>query len=493
MQSTEVSPSGKWSILSVICLGTLMTTIDGSIVNIALPTIANAFGEPLNGKVQWTIIVYLVTLASTLLAFGKLADTYGAKRIWSAGILLFTLGSVACGFAPSLLWLILFRGVQAFGASMMLAPSAALISHTFSAAERGKALGINSVVVSIGVSSGPIMGGYLTDYLSWHWIFFINLPIGIVTYFWTLRVLPDTTPSTREPQSFDALGGLLIALGLGGLTLGLSFGTEWGWSSPYIITALVVGTLASAAAYRVERRAPNPLIDLSLFDNRMFTLSFFTLLLCSMTIVTIVFLLPFYYEQLLGLSTSRSGLLMTPASIAIGLVGPFAGRLSDKYGSDYLVPAGLSLSALSIFLLYYLDSTTAISFVVGALVLSGVGRGLFFPANSSTLMNNTPVSGLGTGSSMLSTGRMIGQSLGIALTGAVFVGLGGAQAGNALEGRGGDPALQEVFTQAFGSCMLVACAIGIFAVVLSLLRSRTHGKLRVAPPTPVIEPPAGLQ
>ena len=465
-----------------------MNTLDASIVNIALPSIANAFGQPLNGKVQWTIIVYLVVLASTLLAFGRLADMYGGKRVWSAGIIVFTVGSVACGLAPSLTALITFRGLQGLGASMMMAPSAALISHTFSSTERGRALGINAVVVSVGVSSGPVLGGYLTQYLSWEYIFFINLPIGVITYFWTLHTLPQAPHAHRSNERFDVWGGILIAVGLGGLTLGTSFGPDWGWDSPRILAALGLGLAGTFAAYFVERRVADPLVNLSFFNNRMFTLSFVTLLLCSMTIVTAVLLLPFYYEQLRDFSTSRSGLLMTPAALALGVVGPVAGRLSDRFGSTYLVPLGLLLNAVSFLMLCFVDARTAVGYVVLALIISGVGRGMFFPANSSTLMNNTPPEGLGIGSSMLSTGRLIGQSVGIALAGALFNGLDGATAGDALEHGTRTAALEGTFVHAFGTAMLVAGAIGLVATIVSLLRGRTRPSRANA--APASAPPA---
>ena len=467
--------TGKWAVLSVISLGALMTTIDGSIVNIALPSIANAYGQPLNGRVQWTVIVYLLVLASTLLAFGKLSDTYGSKRIWTRGIVAFTLGSVACGFAPSLNLLIFFRALQAVGASMMLAPSTALIAKTFTNNDRGRALGINAVVVSIGVSAGPILGGYITQYLSWHWIFFINLPLGVLTYFWTLRVLPTpaaAVPSPTPAPRFDYLGGGLLALGLAGLTLALSFGAEWGWSSPAIIGAGGLGSLALAGAYAVERRAANPLLKLDLFRNQTFTFSFLSLLFSSAAIVSIGLLLPFYYEQLRGFSTATSGLMLAPMSIALGLTGPFAGALSDKVGSKYLVPLGLVLITGSMLLLGGISATATTGYLVVILVISGVGRALFFPANTNTLMTSTPAADQSSASSVLSTGRMVGQAMGIALAGAVFGGLGGAVAGESLEHGAATPALRQTFLHAFHVAMLVSGGVGGLGVVTSLLRHR---------------------
>nr|WP_157974486.1 MFS transporter [Lewinella sp. IMCC34183] len=249
-----------------------------------------------------------------------------------------------------------------------------------------------------------------------------------------------------------------------------------------------MGLTSTLGAYFVERRVTNPLVNLSFFYNRMFTLFFLTLLLCSMTIVTVVLLLPFYYEQLRGFGTSRSGLLMTPAALVLGVVGPVAGRLSDRFGSTYLVPLGLLLNALSFFMLYFVDSSTAVAYIVLILVIDGVGLGIFFPANSSTLMNNPPAERMGVGSSMLSTGRLIGQSVGIALAGAIFNGLQGATAKNSLEHGQRTAALESTFSHAFATVMLVAGAIGLAATIVSLLRGRSSASPEG--PAPALVPPA---
>ena len=470
IRNSAQPPKNKWVILSVICLGAFMTSLDGSIVNIALPTVSKAFGVSLNGQIQWVVIGYLVTIAATLLTFGRLADAVGAKRIWSLGIIFFAASSAACGFAPGLVWLVVFRAVQGLGAAMILATSAALITDTFPGNQRGRALGINAVVVSLAVSTGPVLGGLITEYASWRWIFFINVPIGILNFFWTLRTLPPDQKG--QASGFDFIGAALLALGLGGLTLGLSFGRQWGWSSLPILAALGLGVLSFAAALLTETRVEHPLIDLDLFKNRTFTSATFSLMLAFVAFFSATFLLPFYFEQLRGFSTSRAGLLLVPLTVGIGLIGPLSGALADRIGSRLLAPLGLAVSAVGLFLISRFDGDTALWFVIAALAASGVGLGVFASPNSSSLMGAAPGDKRGVASGLLATSRTVGQALGIAVAGAIFGGLGGAVAGNRLAQGAAGAGLAATFARAFDTALLVAAGVAAVAFVVALLRDR---------------------
>ncbi len=469
-QNSLQQPKNKWVILSVICLGAFMTSLDGSIVNIALPTVSRAFGVALNGQIQWVVIGYLIVIAATLLTFGRLSDAVGAKRIWSLGIIFFAVSSAACGFAPALIWLVVFRAVQGVGAAMILATSAALITETFPGSQRGRALGINAVVVSLAVSTGPVLGGLITEYASWRWIFFINVPIGVVNYFWTLRTLPPDQKS--RASGFDFTGAALLALGLGGLTLGLSFGRQWGWSSLPILAALGLGVLSFAAALFTETRVKRPLIDLTLFQNRTFTSATFSLLLSFVAFFSATFLLPFYLEQLRGFSTSRAGLLLIPLTVGIGLLGPLSGALADRIGSRLLSPLGLAVAATGLFLISRFDATTAVWFVVIALSISGIGLGIFASPNSSSLMGAVAGNKRGVASGLLATSRTVGQAFGIAVSGAIFGGLGGAVAGDRLAQGEAGAGLATTFTRAFDTALLVAAGVAVLAFAVALVRNR---------------------
>ena len=467
-RNSAQQPKNKWVILSVICLGAFMTSLDGSIVNIALPTISRAFGVALNGQIQWVVIGYLVMIAAALLTFGRLADAVGAKRVWSVGIIFFAVSSAACGFAPGLVWLVIFRAVQGVGAAMILATSAALITSTFPGNQRGRALGINAVVVSLAVSAGPVLGGLITEYASWRWIFFINVPIGVLNFFWTLRTLPPDQKG--QGSGFDFTGAVLIALGLGGLTLGLSFGRQWGWSSLPILAALGLGALSFAAALFAETRVKHPLIDLKMFQNRTFTSATFSLMLSFVAFFSATFLLPFYFEQLRGFSTSRAGLLLVSLSVGIGLIGPLSGALADRIGSRLLAPLGLAVAAAGLFLISRFDGNTALWFIIVALAVSGVGLGIFASPNSSSLMGAAPDNKRGVASGLLATSRTVGQALGIAVSGAIFGGLGGAVAGDRLAQGAAGASLAATFAQAFDTALLVAAGVAVLAFAVALVR-----------------------
>ncbi len=211
--------ANKWAVLAIVAIGVFMATLDSSIVNISLPTIARYFGVPLSGPVEWVIIAYLVVTASVLLTAGRLADMLGRKPIWVTGLFIFIAGSAICGAAPSLAILIAARGLQGLGGALIMAISPAMLTSAFPAHERGRALGINAVFVALGVSTGPTLGGIITTNLSWRWIFYVNVPIGIVGIVASLLILKE--PLRRGKVQFDPLGALLLAIGLATLTLGL--------------------------------------------------------------------------------------------------------------------------------------------------------------------------------------------------------------------------------------------------------------------------------
>lgn len=223
--------AGTWAVMAVVAIGVFMATLDSSIVNISLPTIAQYFKVPLGGAIEWVIIAYLVATAAALLTAGRLADMVGRKLVWIAGLIVFTTGSALCGASPWLVFLIGARALQGLGGALLMGISPALLTSAFPANERGKALGLNAIVVALGVSVGPTLGGLITAYFSWRWIFYVNVPIGIIGLIATLRVL---TGSMRRTQGrFDPWGALLLAIGLAAITAGLSFGQELGcpWSN----------------------------------------------------------------------------------------------------------------------------------------------------------------------------------------------------------------------------------------------------------------------
>ncbi|GAC1363965.1 MAG: MFS transporter [Ktedonobacteraceae bacterium] len=474
---TEVMQTNKWAVLGIVAVGVFMATLDSSIVNISLPTIATFFHVPLNGAVEWVVIAYLVATAAILLTAGRLADMVGRKMIWAAGLILFTASSVLCGFAPSLGFLIGARALQGLGGALIMAVSPAMLTSAFPAHERGRALGLNAVFVALGVSVGPTLGGFITATISWRWIFFVNAPIGIIGVVATLLVLKEKVQ--RSPGRFDPLGAALLAVGLACLTAALSFGQEIGWASPVILTMLIVSVITLVALPFVEMRVANPVIVLALLANRPFAAALLSLILSFLSLFAVSFLMPFYLEELRGFPTALAGLLLTPLPITIALVAPFSGSLADRIGTRWLASCGIAIACLGLVSISFLDAHSSIWDIVWRLLLTGFGQSLFQSPNNSALMGSAPRSQQGSASGFLATGRVFGQSVSIALAGAVFTSFGAAAAGAMLAAnRAGaqTAALQQTFVSGFHVTFLVCAAIAAIGIFASLVRGKEAPK-----------------
>jgi EmrB/QacA subfamily drug resistance transporter len=470
----EASQPSKWAVLAIIGVGVFMATLDSSIVNVSLPTIAAFFGVPLGPEVEWIVIAYLVVIGAVLLTVGRLADLYGRRRIWALGLVVFSLSSALCGLAPSIGALIAARAVQGIGGAMLMGVSPAMLVEAFPAHERGRAIGLNAVVVGLGVSAGPSLGGILTEHASWRWIFFINVPIGAIGLVASLRVLSASATDARG--RFDPIGAILLALALAGLTGGLSLGHEIGWADPIAIAIDVVAVGSTIAFVLWERRHPHPVVDPSLFADRRFTSATVSLVLSFLAGFAVPFLMPFYFEQLRHLDTAHTGLLLTPLPLTLAIVAPVSGALADRIGTRGLAMLGMGTLCLGLFALASLDADSTDTDAIWRLVLVGLGQGLFQSPNNSELMGAAPEDRRGVASGMLATGRVVGQSLSVAIAGALFAGLGGAAAGMALHDAAAADAsaLNDTFTAAYRTTLHVAAAIAALGVVTSATRGRSR-------------------
>ncbi|MGH8092593.1 MAG: MFS transporter [Chthoniobacterales bacterium] len=482
----DAERANKWMVLAISAIATFMTTLDASIVNIALPSIAYGFGVPLSGTIEWIVIGYLVVIASMLLSFGRLSDMLGRKPMLLGGLTVFTLGSAICGAAPSLGVLIAARCFQGLGAAGILSVNVALITRSFPAGERGRALGINMVLLALGVSTGPTVGGILVHTLNWRWIFYVNLPIGAVALLAAWALL--TQRGRRARQTFDLPGAVTFAIALSTLTLGLSFGQEWGWGSPRFLLCAIVSAAAVAGVLWIERRAPRPLVDLQLLRNRLFLLANVSFVIAMLALFAVGFLLPFYFEELRGFSALRSGLLLTPLPLTVAVVAPLSGLLADRGGSRWLAPVGLAIAAAGLFLLSRLTAATSMEYIAGCLVVAGIGNGLFQSPNAATIMSAAPPGDQGVAAGALATGRIIGQSLSVAVASAVFTAFGAAAAGSTLSaGRetltpAQTAALQETFVAGLDAAFLVCAAFAAAGVLTALARGSETAPRRAFPP-----------
>ncbi len=481
VQGSGEEATGKWTMFSLVAIGIFMATLDSSIVNISLPIIAQNFGVPLSGAVEWVVIAYLVATAAVLLTAGRLADMIGRKAVWATGMALFSISSAFCGLAPSLGLLIAARTVQGIGGALLMAIGPAMLTSAFPPHERGRVLGINAITVALGVSIGPVLGGIITASLSWRWIFYVNVPIGFIGLIATLHILKERI--RLNPGRFDPLGALLIAVCMAGLTSGLSFGQELGWTSPLILSFLCVGMLALIALPFVEQRVQNPVIVLALLRNRVFNSSIISLLISFLALSVATFLMPFYFEQLRSFSTVQAGILLTPIPITLALVAPLSGSLADRIGSRWLAAGGLTIACIGLVLMSQLNEHSSLFDIVWRMILTSIGQGLFQAPNNSALLGSAPPAMQGSASGFMATARVMGQSLSIALAGAIFVGLGGAAAGNALATHASAMprlAYQQTFNTAFQAAFLACAALAAIGVAASLVRGKEERRKSVA-------------
>jgi MFS family permease len=360
----------------------------------------------------------------------------------------------------------------------------AIITDAFPPARRGRALGVNAVVFAMGTSLGPTLGGLITQYLSWRWIFYLNVPVGALVLLASQVVLPRARPHPREP--FDVPGAALLAVGFALLTLMLSFSLEWGWASARLLTCLVIGTVALVGAALVERRAPRPIVDFALFRERMVASSIASLTLAMLALFAITFMLPFYFEELRGFSVERSGLLLTPLPLTIAVVAPVSGSLADRIGSRWRGWAGGRVPGPAL-----LGAARCTEYPRRGHRVPGTHRRRTGHVPDAELARaderSVPPGEQGEASGLLATGRVVGQSLSVALAGAIFAGLGGASAGRALAATpagavapGDIAALQQAFLTGFKGALMVCAAVSAAGVVATLARGGEQRPAEVA-------------
>jgi EmrB/QacA subfamily drug resistance transporter len=358
--------------------------------------------------------------------------------------------------------------VQAIGAAMIMAMGPAIVARTFPAHERGRALGLNGVSVSIGLSLGPALGGLLTQAATWRAIFLINAPIGVIAILWAARILPQEEPG--RGQSFDVEGAVLSGAALFALLLALSDGQQWGWTSPAILGLLVAFVGLGAAFVFVERRSLQPMIDLALFRIRPFTAGLASVVVAFLGLFTATFLLPFLLQQARGFSPVEAGLLLTPLPIAMAVVAPFSGAASDRFGPRVLASAGMAIMVLGLLSLTQLSVNFALPDLIWRLVLLGIGQGLFMSPNSSAVLGSVPRPRVGTASGTLAQMRVNGQALGIALSAAIVATRLPVHLAELGHGAPTTAIRNEALAGAIHDAFAVAAIICCIGIVASLVR-----------------------
>ncbi|GIV63533.1 MAG: MFS transporter [Bellilinea sp.] len=398
-------------------MGVLMATLDSSIVNISLPAFVEIFDTSF-ATVQWVILAYILVITSLLLGAARLGDMFNKKYLYIAGLAFFTLGSVLCALSQNIYWLIVCRAIQGLGAVFTQALGIAMITQIFPASQRGRALGIMGSIVSVGIALGPPLGGLILSIASWHWIFLVNLPIGIAALWIIYRFIPSLPPA-RANQQFDLWGGLLLFLTLASYAFGMTNGQQAGFNQPLVTLSLSAAGVGILAFVWLESRIAQPMVDLRLFRNVLFSMNLMMAFLVFIVMAG-MFILPFYLQLVLKLPSSLIGLLMMVHPIGMGVVAPLAGYLSDRFGSRVISLFGLiSIAAGCLALSTVQEGMTPLQFFPRTL-LFGIGMGMFQAPNNSAVMSTVPPERLGIGSGLLVLSRTLGQTTGLPLMGSLF-------------------------------------------------------------------------
>lgn len=337
----------KWTIFIIIISATFMSTLDGSIVNVALPKMAEALGVT-TSKIQWVVTSYLVVISAVILIFGRLGDMFGKTTVFKIGLSLFTLGSFLCGITSSFNILILARVVQAIGAAGTMANNQGIVTEIFPANERGKALGLIGTAVALGSLVGPGLGGFIVGSFHWKFIFLINVPIGIIALFYAFKLLPTSNRTSSE--KIDIVGALLFIFTIIPLFMSLNEGINLGFTSPMILLGFAIAAICFISFIILEKKISSPLIQLDIFKNKLFSISIFCGFVSFVAIFCHNIILPFYLQDLMGYSPQKAGMILMAYPLILMVVAPLSGSLSDKIGSELLTFFGLIVGSIGLFL-----------------------------------------------------------------------------------------------------------------------------------------------
>jgi EmrB/QacA subfamily drug resistance transporter len=460
----------KWWTLGAMSFALFMVMLDNTVVNVALPSIQRDLHSDIS-DLEWVVNGYTLTFAVLIATGGRLGDIFGRRRMFLFGVVIFAVTSATAGLAQDSTMLIVSRAVQGIGAALMMPATLSIVTHAFPASERGKAIGTWAGVSALALSIGPVVGGALTEYVSWRAIFFINLPVAVGAVIATLFAVRESRDDGVD-RTVDYPGIVALTAGLTAIVFALIEGNAWGWGSIEIVALLVGGVAALAAFAAIELRSRAPMIDFALFRSRQSVGANLVAFIITFAMMGSFFFMALYLQDILGYGALEAGIRFLPTTLVIAVVAHVAGRLSDRFGPVWPMGVGLSVLSVAMFLFSTIDVNTTYSGLIVPFVLMGIGIALVMSPMSTAAMNAVNVQKAGIASGVLQTSRMVGGTVGVAATGAIF---------QAELGSGFDPGslvgapdqAQAVFVDALSSAMLLAAAISALGMVIAvtLLRS----------------------
>jgi EmrB/QacA subfamily drug resistance transporter len=458
-ESIFAEETRKWWTLAAVAFGLFMIMLDNTVVNVALPSIQRDLGADLS-ELQWIVTGYALTFAALMLIGGKAADAYGRRLVFVIGIAVFTLASLWCGLADSGNMLIAARVVQGAGAALMNPATLSIIAATFPPRQRGTAIGIWAGVSALALAIGPLVGGLLTEHLSWHWIFYVNIPVGALGILASFVFIDESRDETHE--RLDIPGLFTSGVGLFALTYALIEANSYGWGSARIIGSFAVAAVSLVAFVWLERTQRAPMLPLDLFRSGTYTGANVVVLLVALAMFGVFFFVSLYMQNILGYSAVQAGAAFLPMTILIILVAPIAGKTSDRVGSRSLMTIGMALLAVQLLYFSQLGQDATFWTLLPAMLIGGVGMSLTMTPSAAAATRNVPVDKAGVGSAVLNAFRQVGGSIGVALMGAIVA----AEAGGRVTA--------DAFMEGFETSLLVAAAIALAGSIVAFVLVRPH-------------------
>ncbi len=454
----------KWWTLVAVSFGLFMIMLDNTVVNVALPDMQRSLGLKIS-ELEWVVTGYALTFGAFMLTGGKLADLFGRRLIFVVGLVVFTGSSLACGLAGDASVLIAARVVQGLGAAMMNPATLSIITVTFPPRERGTAIGIWAGVSALALAIGPLVGGIITERISWSWIFFINVPVGILAIVAAFAFIDESRDTSKE-QRPDAPGLVTSALGLFALSYALIEANSFGWTSGRIIGAFVIAVVALASFILLERHQRLPMLDLSLFREVTFSGANAVMLFVGLAMFGVFFYVSLYIQQVLRYSPTEAGASFLPWTVLIIILAPRAGKLSDRIGARTLVASGMVVLTGSLVYFSQLGGNATFWGLLPGMLLGGVGMGVAMAPVTAAAMGSVRPDKAGVGSAVLNSMRQVGGSLGIAIMGAIVAASASGVAAGSAGGNATDP---TPFLNGFHHALETAAAIAFVGAIVAAL------------------------
>ena len=494
LTSITESRSYKYWVFFALAIGLFASVVDHGSVNIALPSIASALRIDLP-SVQWVVIGYSLVISALLLPMGRLSDLIGRKRVYILGSLVMILGALGAGFAPDLIVLLAARLVQGCGAAMTQGTGMAIMTQVFPPQERGRAIGLLMTTVGVGAVAGPAIGGVMVDWLGWRAVFFLNIPLVVIGIGATAAVLRGWE-SDRAPKgsSFDWVGAALSTGTLVSLLLGLTTAHKTGWDSPTIVLTLVLSGALFLTFIWWELRCPSPMLDLRFFRFRVFSFGVSAAFLTFLGSSAVLFLMPFYLQNVLGYSPKVAGLVIVPGALCMAVMGSVAGVLSDRFGWRWFTVGGMLCSTAGLLVLSRVTETSSLWLVTPALILMNTGMGTFYSPNTSSVLSAVGRESYGVVSGFLNLVRNSANVVSLAIATSIVAGtMGSLGFEPSLEAVRGDTVegVKNAFTVGMRYAFYVMTALVVCSATVSFLQGRRPLAVRQPAQQPQEEPATG--